>query len=336
MPPAHGFVRDACDNGRASGIMSSRFELGIHSLTAFLVAMQLALLAVTVPLYPILGLTVAWRPVLPGLVVIAALLVAWIYFVKTKTTSLERRIAEVMFVLALLLSLAAILTPAQYIGAALNRTTIDPLLARADALLGVHVPTLAAWTRQHPRFNRWLIWAYFTLLWQFALIVPGLALVRDRRALWEFVFHFHVCAAVTLLAFAMFPAACAFSYYGFESTISQARFIAHFSGARSGAITVLEFGNMEGLVSMPSFHVAGAMMVTWACRRHLWALMPLLALNILLTVATFMTGAHYVVDTFGTFVMFAGSLWLWRVWGSRLFDPARPATDRRAARYPRH
>lgn len=307
--------------------MTSRSALGIHPLTACLAVMQLVLLASTLLLYPQFGLTVVWTPVLPLLAAIGGLLLLWAYFVSTKTTPTERRIAEALLVFALILALAVILAPAQYLAAAWNRPPIDPLLARADALLGAHVPTLAAWTRQHARLNRWLIWAYFTLLWQFAVIVPALALVRDRLALWEYVFHFHVCAVVTLLAFALFPAACAFSYYGFESTIPQARFIAHFTGARSGAIRVLEFGNMEGLVSMPSFHVAGAMMVTWAFRRHLWALIPLLALNTMLTVATFMTGAHYVIDTFGTLVMFAGSLWLWRVWGSRLFDPARAATD---------
>jgi hypothetical protein len=273
------------------------------------------------------GFTVVWQPVSPLLALIAFLLLGWTYYVNTKTTFFERRIAEIMLIFALLLALGAILTPAQYVAAALNRPTIDPVLARADALLGVHVPTLTAWTREHPRFNRWLIWAYFTLLWQFALVVPGLALVRDRRALWEFVFHFHVCAAVTIVAFAVFPAACAFNYYGFESTISQARFIAHFNGARNGSLRVIEFGNMEGLVSMPSFHVAGAMMVTWAFRRRAWALVPLVAINVLLIVATFMTGAHYVVDTLGTFVMFAGSLWLWRVWGVRLLGGAADAAD---------
>lgn len=298
--------------------MTSRSTLGINSLTASLVALQFVLLAVTLPLYPIFGFTLVWKSVMPLLAVIAALLLGWIYFVRTKTTAVERQIAAALLIFALLLALTAIAAPAQYVAAALNRPPIDSLLARGDAWLGIHVPALVTWTRQHPRLNRWLIWSYFTLLWQFALTVPALTLLRDRRALWEYVFHFHVCTLVTLFAFAAFPAACAFSYYGFESTIPQAGFIAHFEGVRSGAVRVLAFGAMEGLVSMPSFHVAGAMMVTWAFRRHVWALVPLVAINALLTVATFMTGAHYAIDTIGTAVMFAGSVALWRVWGQRL------------------
>jgi len=149
--------------------------------------------------------------------------------------------------------------------------------------------------------------------------------MRDRRALWEFVFHFHVCATITLVAFALFPAACAFNYYGFESTIPQAGFIADFAGARSGSVRVLEFGRMEGLVSMPSFHVAGALMVTWAFRRHVWLLVPLVVINSLLVAATFMTGAHYVIDVLGTLAMFAGSLALWRACGHALLEPAGTA-----------
>jgi PAP2 superfamily len=307
--------------------MTSRSALGLHPLTACLAAMQVLLLASTLLLYPRFGLTVVWTPVLPLLAAIGGLLLLWAYFVSTKTTPTERRIAEALLVLALILALAVILAPAQYLAAAWNRPPIDPLLARADALLGVHVPTLAAWTRQHPRVNRWLTWTYFTLLWQFAVIVPALAVVRDRRALWEFVFHFHVCSIVTVITFAVFPAICPFTYYGFESTISQARVVAALEGTRNGTLKVLEFGKLEGLVSMPSFHAAGAMMVTWAFRRHVWLLVPLLAINALLTVATFMSGVHYVIDLVGTLVMLAGSLWLWRVWGGRLFDAARPATD---------
>ena len=305
--------------------MRARSDVGIHPLTACFVAIQTVLLAGTLPIYPLFGLTLVWSSVLPLLVTIAALLTAWGYFVLTKTTDFERRLAEVLLIVALLLSFTTVAIPGQYAAAALARPTIDPLLARADQMLGVHVPLLAGWTREHARLNGVLIWAYFTLLRQLALAAPVLAVMRDRRALWEFVFHFHVCATLTLVAFALFPAACAFSYYGFESTIPQGRFIAQFAGARSGSLRVLEFGRMEGLVSMPSFHVAGALMVTWAFRRHVWLLVPLVVINSLLIAATFMTGAHYVIDVLGTMVMFAGSLALWRAYGDALLEPARAA-----------
>jgi hypothetical protein len=294
---------------------------GWHRLSFTFALVHGALLVATLPAYPWLGLDVDWRSALPLIVFTACVLVAWAYYAFTPATAFERALAETVLVLGLLVALGVIIPPAQYAAAALGRPLIDPVLASADAALGVDVRDLAAWTRAHPTVSRWLTHAYFSLLWQFALIVPVLGVaLRDRRALWEYAFHFHFCSVVTLMCFALFPAACAFSYYGFESTIPQTRFLAHFEGVRAGTLTRLEFGRMEGLVSMPSFHVAGAMMITWVCRRHRWLLVPLLILNVALTLATFMSGAHYVVDTLGTVLMVAASVWLWNRWGASLLD----------------
>jgi len=68
---------------------------------------------------------------------------------------------------------------------------------------------------------------------------------------------------------------------------------------------------MVGMVSFPSFHLAGAWMITWALRqtRLFW---PAILLNALLTLGTFATGAHYVTDGFGTLAMGLVSLALWQ------------------------
>jgi hypothetical protein len=275
-------------------------------------AVQVVLLASSLYAYAALGLSVAWDSALPTMSVVAGLLLAWAYFAATKSTATEQRVGNASLAVALLLLLATIMPPAQYAAAALNRPLIDPALARADSWLGINVADLAGWTRSHPSVSALLTWGYFTLLWQFALIVPLLSLVRDDDALAEYVFNFHACSLVTIVAFALFPAASAFQYLEFQSTLPQARFIQHFNGVRSGQMTHLVFGQMEGMVSMPSFHVAGALMVTWATRRHLWLCVPLAAVNSLLCAATFLSGAHYLVDTIAGFVLVACSVWAWR------------------------
>jgi membrane-associated phospholipid phosphatase len=77
---------------------------------------------------------------------------------------------------------------------------------------------------------------------------------------------------------------------------------------------------MEGLVSFPSFHVAGAVMVTWALRQSRVWMAILLPINLLLTVATVLTGVHYVADLFGTAAMCAISLWLYRRFAVRWLE----------------
>jgi hypothetical protein len=89
----------------------------------------------------------------------------------------------------LVLIAAMIGAPTQYAAAALNRPTIDPMLAQADAWLGISVPALVAWTATHPWLVALLHWSYFTLIFQLALPVFALPWWNDSERLWEFAFH---------------------------------------------------------------------------------------------------------------------------------------------------
>jgi hypothetical protein len=95
-----------------------------------------------------------------------------------------------------------------------------------------------------------------------------------------------------LAALAVFPAAHAFQFYGFESTIDQTRLIAHFNGVREGVFNTIDFDDLEGLVSMPSFHAAGGIFVTWAFRDRVAVASAVGLLNLGLMAATVLTGAH--------------------------------------------
>jgi membrane-associated phospholipid phosphatase len=171
-------------------------------------------------------------------------------------------------------------------------------------------------------------------------VLPIIALgmfYRDRIGMWEYVVHFHFCLAVALLCVALLPATVPISYYGFESLIDQTRFINHFTGLRSGTFTELPLNEIEGMISFPSFHVAGGLMVTWAFRGHRRWFAALAVLNALLIASTVLTGVHYAIDVVGGVILFAGSVLLWRAWGrngltqtetshARPETPARPAT----------
>ena len=190
-----------------------RARLGLNRLSIRLVGWQAVCAATTAPLYPLLGLSFAWRSAIPFLVWDAAIFLLWLYHYRVPGKPGEWIIAETIFAFLLVLTLSNILGPAQYLAVAFGRPLIDPFLARADATLGVHVPALAGWTRQHPWMNVLLTSSYAALLWQFAVAVPVLGIfLKDRRALWEYVANFHFCAIVTVAALAVIPAECAFQH----------------------------------------------------------------------------------------------------------------------------
>jgi membrane-associated phospholipid phosphatase len=281
-------------------------------------ACQLVLLAVTAPLYQPLGLSFAWETafrVLP----LAMLVVVWVHLCIVPDKRQNAVVTDLFLAVFVTLLFTNIASPAQYAAVALKRPLIDGWLASADAALGIHVPSLVEWTRVHPRVNLLLTVSYSSLLAQFILAPVGAALLlRDRRRLWEYVFHFHFCLIVTLAALAAFPAECAFTHYGFESTLNQTRFINQFQALRDGSFAVIRFDDLEGLISMPSFHAAGAMMVTWVFRGHRRWLVPIALLNVGLLAGTVMSGAHYFVDVLAAGVVFLASLVAYRLGGSRL------------------
>jgi hypothetical protein len=280
------------------------------------IALQAGILVLTAPLYPLVGISIRWSAALLQLLTLGLLLGVWLVYVLTPSRRHKVMFADAVLAMLLLATFTNIAGAAQYPAVALGFPEVDRWLAASDAALGIHVPTLTAWTGSHPIVARVLIFSYFSLLPQFALPILTFGIFyRDRKGLWEYIFHFHFCLAVTLLGVALLPAACAFSYYGFESLIDQTHFIDHFTRLRSGAFTELRVNDIEGMISFPSFHVAGGLMVTWAFRGHRRWFAALAVLNTLLIASTVLTGAHYGIDVVATVVLFAGSVLLWRAWG---------------------
>jgi hypothetical protein len=290
-------------------------HLGFHRVTLIFVIAQLAMLALTAVSFLATGLRLEWRELVDGRTATILLTWAtWVFYGKTRGQR-ERNwvVTETVLVVALLLTFSLIGSPLQYALIACRGPLADAWLAQADAAIGVHVPTLVSWTAAHPWFESVLVAAYGSLLLQFVLppVVLGIR-YRDRQALWEYAWHFQVCLIAALVGLALFPAACAFTYYGFESLLDQTRFITQFEALRNGAMTVVHPRELEGMITFPSFHAAGGMLITWAFRRYRGWAIALGTLNVLLIAATVLTGAHYAIDVIASVAVFAGSVWLWR------------------------
>jgi hypothetical protein len=294
-------------------------ELGVHPLALVLLATNVAIVAVTLPFYGAFGLDIDWTSFVPATVAIAFAAVGWLAHWSTPGRTHEWPVAETFVVFALIALCFTVATPAQYLAVALKRPLADPWLAEADAFLGISVPDVVAWTRSQPGLTSILRASYYSLMPQFVapLVILGL-FYRDREPIWEFAFHFHFCLLITLIGLALFPAMCAFSYYGFESLLEQSRFIRHFDALRDGTFRTLQLRELEGMITFPSFHVAGGLMVTWVFRRYRRMFAALCLLNTLLIASTILLGPHYAVDVIASLVVFGASLTLYACWGRGL------------------
>jgi hypothetical protein len=292
--------------------------IGLNPLGKFLVACNVVALIVGVFFFLLRGLTIDWSTVWLAGLLLAAIFVGWLNFYFVPGGPREMFVAELLFVTFLMVLLTNVLVPMQYGAVALGAPYADPWLAASDAWMGVHVPTLTAWTWAHPVTSRLITLTYFSFAPQLLLTVLALAALRERERLWEFAFHFHICLIVTIGALALWPAVCAPAYYGYRPTIDMTHLIAQIKGFHDGTMTVLRFNDLEGLVSLPSFHVAGGMLVTWAFRYRPRVLIPLIVLNTGLALSTVLTGEHYAIDIVAAVPLVAGSLAAYRWLGHRL------------------
>lgn len=222
------------------------------------------------------------------------------------------RRGEAAFVLSLtslahVVAFAACYIVLMYAAATINRPLVDEQLAAFDVWCGVTAPAVRGWAQSHPWVNLAFNFAYDTLLWQTATALAVLGLSGDRRPLAGFVWAFMLSATASLVLFAFFPANGPFVTFGFSASVDQRQFLEHFEGLRGGCRTLISWRGAEGLITFPSFHVAWALVLTWAFRHRkiIYAIAPL---NLLVIVSTMTTGWHYFADVAAGSIVAIGAI----------------------------
>jgi len=298
-------------------------DLGLNRLGWFLALLNAAVLLADVTLFSALGLSIVWSTVTLYVLPLAALFLVWLNFYFVPGSAKESTVAEFVFLIGLMVSLTNVGSVMQYGAVAIGAPYVDSWLAAGDRALGLYVPSLAEWTRAHRFVALAMYVSYASLIAQFFFTILVLAAYRDRARIWEFAFHFHVCLVITVAALAVFPAICPPAYYHFDPTIDMTRVIHQIRTLHDGSMKAVRFDELEGLVSFPSFHAAGGIIVSWAFRRRRWFFVPLALLNVAMFASTFITGVHYVVDVIASVPLFAFSVFAYSRWGARLL-PAQP------------
>jgi len=289
--------------------------LGLNRVAITLLSVELVLIALSSVLYPLLGLSLVVQGVWQIFLIPMAPLLLWIYLAREPGRApWDWAVADRMLALATFCILSMALPQFQYIGLAFKRPLIDEWLVWSDSMMRVNLVEWTGWSRQHVWFMRWLIVAYASFGQQLCLplVALGIRNAKDRAALWEYLFHLTMCSTFTILVFALLPSNSSSTLYNFQPVFSQTTVVKHIAEMRSGQMTRIDFRILEGLVSFPSMHVAGAMIVTWTFRHKRWLLVPLFVVNVSLIASTLLLGIHYGIDLIAGALVFLGSLWAFR------------------------
>lgn len=263
-----------------------------------------------------------------GLLLFTAVLVATMVARAMRGTTIVLSAVE-GFALVALLSLAGqIASAAVAVG---DAPLIDPLLAAADRVLapGLDWPAMVAALGQHPRLQLALTYAYASLSWQPILFFVASLWLGSVGANVRFVSAYGMALVLCVLPFHWLPALGPYPYYGIGAEDVPGALIhlaweapAKLVLLRSGTVDAIGIDLLSGLICIPSFHAAGAVLMAMAFWNMRWLRWPMLALNVVMFAAAGPIGGHYYVD------LIAGALVAVAVVAAvDRFGKRRPGTD---------
>lgn len=166
----------------------------------------------------------------------------------------------------------------------------DQLLARADALLffGFDRRLLMEQLAGQTMFFDLVRPIYHSLLPQPCLILLLLCVTAQRQLAWTFTLAWGLTLALSVAIFPFFPA------YGTPPYAYE--FIEILAGTRDGSLRVLDQSALTGIITFPSFHAAGAVVLGWAGSKIRLVGPLFVGLNVLMFGSALVGGGHYLVD----------------------------------------
>ena len=298
--------------------------------------------AMTIASFALTGLSVDLRsnPWLP--LAIAGLMSASVFYRYRRPNPHLCAATEAAAQMLLILLFGILLT---YAAMTTNLPYRDAELFAIDRVLGLDRRAYLDFVNSRPLLAELAGYAYLSLLPQFALVPMVLMIANQLPHLRRWMIAFGLALIATSVISVFAPAVAAFVYLDLTpqvyANISSTVYthVPTLEGLRAGTFRSIPLDNLEGLITFPSFHTAGALMFIWALRTVPYVRWPAITLNVALIAATPVDGAHYFIDLVGgaavAFAAIAASHWLCRfVRVDEIATSAVPAAIPEAARAP--
>jgi membrane-associated phospholipid phosphatase len=172
---------------------------------------------------------------------------------------------------------------------------IENSLLRFDRIIGFDWAAVYGWVQSHSAVRRILGVAYASGFWQLIAIPAVLGLLGRREELSMFFFLLALSSIYLLIVSTAFPATSAFEHFKVSDTDALSS-VSDFSVLRDGSMRKFDLQRTQGLVSLPSFHTALAVIFAYSLRRIRLLFCPAVILDVLMIASTPTQGGHYLAD----------------------------------------
>jgi hypothetical protein len=204
----------------------------------------------------------------------------------------------------------AVITILSYLVASLNFPLYDRELAQWDAAIGFDWKAFLGWVNSHPLIGKILIWIYHSSVVQLVVIILLLSITIKTSRLQELCDLYVMTSVIAVVLSGLVPAAGAYAYHApepalFNNLNSNAGLwhIEHYEGLRNGSYRLIELGQMQGLVTFPSFHTCFAITLAWCFRDFRWLFPIAIVVTGAVLISTLTEGGHYLVDVLAGIVI---------------------------------
>ncbi|MDR5748318.1 phosphatase PAP2 family protein [Caballeronia sp. LZ029] len=205
------------------------------------------------------------------------------------------RVADTAAWGALLICFVSAAGVLSYLCVSIDAPLIDGRLIAFDRALGFDWLAVYKWVQAHPYLREALQLAYGSGHVQLIAIPLILGLTGKPEELSDFFFYLAIATVYLVLISTPFPATSAFIHFDVEDR-AAAETVSDFALLRDGSLKMIDLSNLQGLVSMPSFHTTLAVLFTYSLARIRWLFWIAVPLNVTMIVSTPTQGGHYLAD----------------------------------------
>jgi hypothetical protein len=204
----------------------------------------------------------------------------------------SRQLADGAYYCALWMALIVLAAILSYVAATTGRPLYDAELAKIDAAFGF------AWRPwyQFVQAQRVLYWvflvAYASGVCQILGSVIYFAWTRQSASNQELWWTALVAMLITVIASGIYPAMGTFHH--FQENAALAVHVPYLLALRDGSVS--DFPALHGIVTMPSYHTAQAILFMYVYRGQRRLFPWMVGLNSLMLLSTPTVGGHYLID----------------------------------------
>lgn len=290
-----------------SGVLKNRFELKAAERVTYGVAISIILVNLAMIVFK--DALIDWQAY-AGMLATTLFLFAGGAFYRMSGRS--DQIATALICTSAFMMVTSALSAFNYLLMPLSGDLIDPYLAKWDAMLGFHWPSVMEFAAGYPTISAILKMCYNTTIPQLTVLVVILSLFGITRDLHIMLLTVVITATTIICFWSFFPSSATPNIYPIPKDIEAilapvvdqryAEELFDIIKNGPGLITPYE---IRGTISFPSYHTTLAL-IAMAAARNIRYLYPFfLVLNLLILPATIIHGGHYLFDIMAGIALFA-------------------------------